>query len=70
VAHGVDAATAAVDGYSLAFRVGAGVLFAGAAASVMFMRNVRSTFVQPGMEDIALAGKSATSVGASGSLGS
>lgn len=70
VAHGVDAATAAVDGYSLAFRVGAGVLFAGAAASVMFMRNVRSTFVQPGMEDIALAGKSATSVGTSGSLGS
>ena len=52
VAHGVDRATAAVDGYSLAFRVAAVVLFLGAAASAIFMGHVRPTPVQPGLEDL------------------
>ena len=45
------------------------VLYIGAVVSVIFMRNVRSTPIQPGMEEIALGDDSGTAparVGAAG----
>ena len=69
IAHGVHPAQAATDGYSLSFRVAAVVLYIGAVVSVIFMRNVRSTPIQPGMEEIALGDDSGTAparVGAAG----
>jgi hypothetical protein len=64
IASGVDQATAAVDGYSLAFRVAAVVLFLGAIASALFMsRHVRATPVQPGMEEFEFDSEPAAGAG-------
>ena len=55
IAGGTPPPIAATDGYSLSFRVAAIVLFLGALASAVFMKDVRSTPVTPGMEEAAIA---------------
>jgi EmrB/QacA subfamily drug resistance transporter len=64
MASGVDQATAAVDGYSLAFRVAAGVLFLGAIVAAIFMRNIRSAPIPPGMEEFVLSDQAGEAAGA------
>jgi EmrB/QacA subfamily drug resistance transporter len=68
-ASGVDQATAAVDGYALAFRVAAVVVFLGAIVAAVFMQNIRSTPVQPGMEEFALSDDSAETAGTAAPAG-
>jgi predicted MFS family arabinose efflux permease len=63
MASGVDQAHAAVDGYSLAFRVAAGVVFLGAIVAAIFMQNIRSAPVQPGMEEFVLPDGDAETAG-------